>query len=795
MIDQSLLNSNFIGRDGFRWWIGQIAPIEAQKSQQEGKGWGNRFKTRILGYHPFSKEDLPDDDLPWASVLLPPTSGSGGANFFHSVRIRPGDVVMGFFLDGDNAQIPVIFGLYGRTKSVSQDAASIGFAPFTGYTERVKPNDATITSEAGETEKNSQKNNSILSEDKIKKLNEEVEKNNENKDDDEKDLKFKAISSTVGASVDVANDCDDNFLTEVSSTLDDLVAAVDSGTDFLGDIAQATSKIQKMSNNLVSNTMSNLYEKLVPEMQGGLESLYEKIAPVKGPAAAIAAQEALIPKVKGLDTLLECAPGKIVDGLDKTIQDLLNDALLSVSNTGICIAEQFTASLLDGIINDISDTLDDALDGLSSILSVGFKVSDVLRSSSDLFKSAGAFIGCNQKNSRCVGKIKTIKTGGKPKKPFDINVSFDNVLSNLNSNPGGSGGTSFTKPDCANVDFCGPPVVNIFGGDGIGGAAKAIMGGIVRNTDGLSDVTADLSRTGSIIGVEITDPGAGYFTTPPLITFEDPCNNGYGSVARAIVDFNSSSPTYGQITAIDVISVGENYPVSPADDSDAINADQVPVGVIDTIVVNTGQGYVDAVVTDDNVIESETTFSRNDIKYDVVIQNGRIISVKPINNIQIQDVPTITVTSKTGSGALIKPVIGRLPLTPQGEVVQVIDCISPNINNIVGYVDGKPYTGTYHIMPNGVKMTGSVHSDQDRIIYDTPQESFRSARYTVNVGTAITMTETEMFNIETEEIETYQVPDTGGIMSPIESGGYTPPPPSTEDPGSDTPPPPGTPPY
>ena len=358
MIDQSLVNSNFIGRDGFRWWIGQIAPIEAQKSQQEGEGWGNRFKTRILGYHPFSKEDLSDDDLPWASVLLPPTSGSGGANFFQSVRIRPGDVVMGFFLDGDNAQIPVIFGIYGRTKNVSQDAPSIGFAPFTGYTKRVKTNNATITSEAGDTEKNSQKNNSILTEDKIKKKNEEVEKKNEEKEEEDKDLKYQAISSTVGGSVDVANDCDDDFLTEVSSTLDDLVAAVDSGTDFFGDIAQATSKIQKMSNSLVSSTMSNLYEKLVPEMQGGLESLYEKIAPISGPSAAIAAQEALIPKVKGLDGLLECAPGKIVNGLNKTIQELLNDALLSVSNTGICIAEQFTASLLDGIINEISDTLD-----------------------------------------------------------------------------------------------------------------------------------------------------------------------------------------------------------------------------------------------------------------------------------------------------------------------------------------------------------------------------------------------------------------------------------------------------
>ena len=750
MIDESLIKSNFIGRDSFRWWIGQIAPIESHKSQVEGEGWGNRHKVRILGYHPFSKEDLSDEDLPWASVLLPPTGGSGGANYFRSDRIRPGDVVIGFFLDGDNAQIPVIFGLYGRTGDVSQDAPTIGFEPFTGYTERVKPNDATITSEGGGQNKEDQKNNRILDKKKTDDLNEK-------KTEDE--FKEQSISSTIGASINVANDCDDNFLTEVSSTLDNLVAAVDSGTDFFGDIAQATSKIQKMSNSLVSNTMNNLYEKLIPEMQGGLESLYEKIAPISGPSAAIAAQEALIPKVKGLDSLLECAPGKIVNGLNKTIQDLLNDALLSVSNTGVCIAEQFTASLLDGIIDDISDTLDDSLDGLSSILSAGFKVSDVLRSSSDLFKSAGAFVDCNQSNSRCVGKIKTIKTGGKAKKPFDINASFDNVLSNLNSN---SGGTSFIKPDCANVDFCGPPVVNIFGGDGIGGAAKAIMGGIVSNTDGLSDVTADLSRTGSIIGVEITDPGLGYFTSPPLITFEDPCNQGYGSAAEAVVDFNPSSPTYGQITAVNVISIGENYPVSPADDLDAVNADQVPVGVIDTIVVNTGQGYVDAVAEG----------------YDLVIQNGRIISAKPLNNIQIQDLPVITVTSKTGSGAFIKPVIGRLPLTPQGEVVRVIDCISPNINNIVGYINGKPYTGPYHIMSNGVKMTGASHTGNDVIIYDTPQESFRSAR-SVGITTMMTTPTTTTPTTQGEVIGEITMTDTSTSTST-----YTPP----SDPPTSSPP-------
>ena len=33
MIEESLLKTNFIGRDGFRWWIGQVAPISAWKDQ------------------------------------------------------------------------------------------------------------------------------------------------------------------------------------------------------------------------------------------------------------------------------------------------------------------------------------------------------------------------------------------------------------------------------------------------------------------------------------------------------------------------------------------------------------------------------------------------------------------------------------------------------------------------------------------------------------------------------------------------------------------------------------------
>ena len=120
MIDESLLKSNFIGRDGFRWWIGQIPPVEVwegQANNEEG-GWGNRYKVRILGYHPYSKGDLADNDLPWAGVIIPPTAGTGAANYAQSTRIKPGDIVIGFFLDGDNGQLPMIMGSFGRTNQV-----------------------------------------------------------------------------------------------------------------------------------------------------------------------------------------------------------------------------------------------------------------------------------------------------------------------------------------------------------------------------------------------------------------------------------------------------------------------------------------------------------------------------------------------------------------------------------------------------------------------------------------------------------------------------------------------------
>lgn len=147
MIEESFLRSNFAGRDGFRWWIGQVPPVENHDKQFNKQGWGNRCKVRIMGYHPYTQNELSDEDLPWAQILLPTTAGSGAANYATNVKVRPGDIVFGFFLDGDNGQIPVIVGCFGRTSQVSSSTYKGPFIPFSGYTDRIPPPNGTLVPE------------------------------------------------------------------------------------------------------------------------------------------------------------------------------------------------------------------------------------------------------------------------------------------------------------------------------------------------------------------------------------------------------------------------------------------------------------------------------------------------------------------------------------------------------------------------------------------------------------------------------------------------------------------------
>lgn len=95
---------NYMNFGNFIWWVGKIV------DNRDDKKLG-RLKVRVYGYY---QDDIPDDDLPWATVMSPIQSSSYQKVGISPTGIQVGATVIGFFFDGETAQCPVIMGtLYG----------------------------------------------------------------------------------------------------------------------------------------------------------------------------------------------------------------------------------------------------------------------------------------------------------------------------------------------------------------------------------------------------------------------------------------------------------------------------------------------------------------------------------------------------------------------------------------------------------------------------------------------------------------------------------------------------------
>ena len=118
----SLFNPGFIG-GSFIWWIGQIADDSTwRNNEQPGnfesadsiKGFGKRYKVRIIGVHDKEEEEIKSDQLPWANIMYPVTAGAGQGDSFQTANLRQGMFVFGFYMDGQDMQVPVIMGVLGN---------------------------------------------------------------------------------------------------------------------------------------------------------------------------------------------------------------------------------------------------------------------------------------------------------------------------------------------------------------------------------------------------------------------------------------------------------------------------------------------------------------------------------------------------------------------------------------------------------------------------------------------------------------------------------------------------------
>ena len=132
--------ANFIGKDGFNWWIGQVENnghgsynVETEEFEAGDYDFTNKVKVRIVGYHNRSRVDLPTEELPWAQVIMPVIYPQrSGIGSIHQLEIN--SWVIGFFMDGSSAQIPIVMGSLTDENPLEPYGTDVGSKEAVSYT-------------------------------------------------------------------------------------------------------------------------------------------------------------------------------------------------------------------------------------------------------------------------------------------------------------------------------------------------------------------------------------------------------------------------------------------------------------------------------------------------------------------------------------------------------------------------------------------------------------------------------------------------------------------------------------
>ena len=108
-----MIPNNFIDfyGDQTRWFLGEVVNV---KDDPEKLG---RVKVRVFGVY----DDVKEDDLPWAQIVVPVTQGvhEGKGQY---LGILKGTQVFGMFLDGKSSQLPMVIGTVPKEGDTNEKA-------------------------------------------------------------------------------------------------------------------------------------------------------------------------------------------------------------------------------------------------------------------------------------------------------------------------------------------------------------------------------------------------------------------------------------------------------------------------------------------------------------------------------------------------------------------------------------------------------------------------------------------------------------------------------------------------
>ena len=691
--------TNFAGRDGFHWWIGQVTDpkkgkwdnsLEKKQAENGEPIYSHRCRVRIVGYHGCGDE-LPDDKLPMAHILMPPNvSTTGGRG--ESTQYQGGEVVVGFFMDGEDAQQPVIFGTLFKQSYVKDQLKNSEFKAkkqtcFKPYT----PPDVRSTAADHEISDNNKNGNGNGG----GNGGEKKSWNGQIRTDDLKTVGDENANFNTEFKMDNSTACEDNEISKISSELKEFskkmkaFQKLNSSDVFVnplyGGVVDMTSEL-KLTSNRIQNSMTKLVRRGRSYVIGDTLDKLSKTLKDKTPKPL---QSAAGGAVNELSNTIYCNFEKIQDQLGDYLMKSLENMLGQLLDVPICGVENFLGDMF-GQINNILDTsLGGIFDQLNNIQGGGIALPSKTFSKAIQFADIiTGILECDQTN--CPENTSYSSKNGISKAiPDDfsnlipkIGVSslvnplldaLDGAIPQLPGLPSLDGAVPAipSAPNCStNVLKCGPPRVDFLGGGGQGASGSAIVNAL-----------------GQIIGVAVAGRGSG-FIEPPLLSFFDSCENGYG--AGGFVRIKD-----GSVSEVVITDGGQNYLPNTTEttlneDGSLTEKEVIPdpngnydgevsyvTSLSDVVLENTGFGYEDG---DTVTVEGGT----GQAEVELLIEDGLVAGANVINGgFGFTNLPDLVINSDTGAGARLKPVLkftkvedaAELAQITQDAVVTVISCI------------------------------------------------------------------------------------------------------------------------
>ena len=576
------IKTHSIGRDGYVWWVGQIAsedswkenkPENPKDSNEDIKGFGERYRVAIVGYTPFDTQEVTDDELQWASVEYPVTAGAGGRASSQSANLAQGDFVRGYFLDGEEGQIPIICAVIGRNEyqAITKNRPDgVRFTNYSGflpddyvpfYTQKlIQGGEIILPSQTEENGGNmfvpgtagGTPNNPFLVE-SVTGGSSVIE------------AAAKAASEETTNPLALPSDCEpiplgkiqkqiQNIVVEIQKLQKSVYSYANAVTTQISDIQEQINKALNKAAKFVASGIKWIFTEIqkfvIKTTNDTLKKTYFLLFPNERPGLKTA--------VESINDLIACLFRKLIGQLLSMIGNFLKDAANRVINGLECLVENLIGNILGKLLGAISSIINGALSSITSLIgqAAGI-VGEILGIITDVL----SFLSCEEKPQCSTVDEWNILSGASKVSAGDIGSIIDkakNIAATVQGsveNVGDSIDNAFnmdfsdvfnqTSCDTGPV-FCGPPTAQFFG-SGVGAAGNLVIGAL-----------------GEVIGIDMASFGVGYDDKSYSKVYDN-CGKGKGAYIRPIVDTytDDEGNTQTGIVDIEIIEPGTGYLPAP----------------------------------------------------------------------------------------------------------------------------------------------------------------------------------------------------------------------------------------